>query len=109
MTALPKSCFAPWANLWLESLRPKAFCTALWAIRPRVRMVLRPCVAAISLFKNSRHVLISSVVGLFCGGTQRTALVMRQLISVRPSSMRLSKVPLAKPNFFNVGYNKSPA
>ena len=38
----------------------------------------------------ARRALISAVVGLFSGGTQRTALVMRASISSRPSSGRAS-------------------
>ena len=37
-------------------------------------------------------------VGLFSGGTQRTAFVMRQSISSRLSSGRASNLPRAKPN-----------
>ena len=36
--------------------------------------------------RNWRQVLISAGVGLFSGGTQRTALVIVQSISVSPSS-----------------------
>ena len=38
--------------------------------------------------RNGRQVPISAGVGLFCGGTQRTALVIMQSTSVRPSSGR---------------------
>ena len=41
-----------------------------------------------SLPRNERQVLISAGVGLFSGGTQRTALVMRASTSVSPSSGR---------------------
>ena len=44
-----------------------------------------------------RQVAISAGVGLFSGGTQRTALLMRQSINSSPSSGRASKVPREKP------------
>ena len=48
-------------------------------------------IAAMVASRNaSRQVLISAGVGLFSGGTQRTALVMRASISVSPSSGRAS-------------------
>ena len=50
----------------------------------------------------SRQVLISAGVGLFSGGTQRTALVMRASTSSSESSGRASKVPRAKPYFISV-------
>jgi len=43
-------------------------------------------ISAIVGARKSRHVLISSGVGLFSGGTQRTALVMTQSTRARPSS-----------------------
>jgi hypothetical protein len=52
--------------------------------------------------RNWRQVLISTPTGLFCGGTQRTALVTMQSNSASPSSGRASKAPLAKPYFANV-------
>jgi peroxiredoxin len=52
--------------------------------------------------KASRQVLISAGVGLFSGGTQCTALVMRASIRVRPSSGRASNVPREKPNSLSV-------
>ena len=48
-------------------------------------------IAAMRCARNaSRQVLISAGVGLFSGGTQRTALVMRASTSVSPSSGRAS-------------------
>ena len=47
-------------------------------------------VAAISAARNPRQVFCSAGVGLFSGGTQRTALVMRASTSVSPSSGRSS-------------------
>jgi len=47
-------------------------------------------IAAMVAERNGRQVWISSVVGLFSGGTQRTALVMRVPISSSPSSGRSS-------------------
>ena len=49
-----------------------------------------------SASRKSRQVLISAGVGLFSGGTQRTALVMRQSTSSSPSSGRASIVAARK-------------
>ena len=54
-------------------------------------------IAAMVGARNDRQVLISAGSGLFCGGTQRTALLMRQSTSVSPSSVRARYWPLAKP------------
>ena len=45
-------------------------------------------ISAIVAVRKSRQVVISCGVGLFSGGTQRTALVMRQSSKLRPSSGR---------------------
>ena len=43
---------------------------------------------AMVAIRNCRQVLISAGSGLFCGGTQRTALLIRQSTSRNPSSGR---------------------
>ena len=57
-------------------------------IRPSVTMARRFGISAMVAARNARQVLISAGVGLFSGGTQRTALVMRASTSARPSSGR---------------------
>src|SRR5260370_41263803 len=64
---------------------------------------------AIVVDKNGRQALISAGSGLFCGGTQRTALLIRQSTSLKPSSGRALYTPLAKPYSSSVAYSKSPA
>jgi hypothetical protein len=51
-------------------------------------MARRDGISAMVAARNLRHVLISAGNGLFSGGTQRTALVIRASISVSPSSGR---------------------
>src|SRR5262244_3898824 len=57
-----------------------------WEIRPSVTMARRFCISAMVACRKERQVWISAGVGLFSGGTQRTALVMRASTSVSPSS-----------------------
>src|SRR5260370_14754166 len=64
---------------------------------------------AIVVDKNGRQALISAGSGLFCGGTQRTALLIRQSTSLKPSSGRALYSPLAKPYSSSVAYSRSPA
>ena len=52
--------------------------------------------------RKSRQVAISAGVGLFCGGTQRTAFETMQSVSARPSSGSAAKRPLAKPKRVSV-------
>ena len=65
--------------------------------------------AAISLCRKVLHCLISLVVGLFFGGTQRTALVIRQFLSCMLSSFDRPYLPQANPRHSRVGYRRSPA
>ena len=61
--------------------------------------------------RKGRQLRISSVVGLFSGGTQRTALVSRASTSRRVSSGRASKRPVANPKRISVsvlGMAKKP-
>src|SRR5436190_6218847 len=60
-------------------------------------------------FRNWRQVLISDGSGLFCGGTQRTELAMRQSTNSSVSSARSSYTPLARPCLSKVAYSRSPA
>ena len=57
----------------------------LCEICPSESMTRKFFIAAISGMRNCRQVLISDGSGLFCGGTQRTAFVIRMLIRVNPS------------------------
>ena len=59
-------------------------------MRPSVTSARSFGISAISALRKSLQVLISIVVGLFSGGTQRTALLMRASTIVRPSSGALS-------------------
>jgi hypothetical protein len=59
-------------------------------MRPSVTTAHRFSISAIVARRKIRQFLISAGVGLFSGGTQRTALVMRASIRVRPSSGRAS-------------------
>ena len=52
--------------------------------------------------RNGRQVAISAGVGLFCGGTQRTAFETMQSVSASPSAGSAAKRPLAKPNRVSV-------
>ena len=54
---------------------------------------------SISAIRNCRQVLISAGVGLFCGGTQCTALPIRQSTSCSPSSIRATIVAAGKSVF----------
>src|SRR5262249_60215724 len=72
------------------------------ATRPRATMACNFFISPIVGRRKSRQVLISSGVGLFSGGTQRTALVIRQSISSSPSSGCAPYSPRAKPNFRSV-------
>ena len=67
---------------------PSAASVLSWAMRPSARMATRRGIAAMRLARNGRQVPISAGVGLFSGGTQRTALVIMQSTSVSPSSGR---------------------
>ena len=58
-----------------------------WAIRPRATIAQRSGRAAIVAARKGRQLLISDGIGLFCGGTQRTALVIAHETSRRPSSI----------------------
>ena len=57
-------------------------------MRPSATMARSFGIAAMVADRNCRQVLISIGSGLFCGGTQRTALLIRQSTSVSPSSGR---------------------
>ena len=54
-------------------------------------------ISAMVACRKSRQVVISAGVGLFSGGTQRTALVMRASSQLQPSSGRAPYLPRAKP------------
>ena len=69
-----------------EALRPSARSTLSWAMRPRQTTPASRGRAAMPAARNGRQVAISAGVGLFSGGAQRTALVIMQSMSVRPSS-----------------------
>ena len=53
-----------------------------WAMRPSARIAARRGIAAIVAARNCRQVLISAGIGLFSGGTQRTALAIAASTSV---------------------------
>ncbi len=76
----------PWLNGTREGRSPSALTALSWPILPSVTTAVSRGMAAIVAARKPRQVAISSVVGLFSGGTQRTALVMRVSMSVRPSS-----------------------
>ena len=59
-------------------------------IRPSVTMARRFGISAMVASRKARQVLISAGLGLFSGGTQRTALVMRASTRISPSSGRAS-------------------
>ena len=67
-------------------------------MRPRQRTARSRGSAAIRAARNGRQVAISAGVGLFCGGTQRTAFDTRQSASTSPSSGSAANRPFAKPN-----------
>ena len=73
-----------------------------WAMRPRQTTARSRGSAAMRATRNGRQVAISAGVGLFCGGTQRTALETRQSVSASPSAGSAAKRPLAKPNLVSV-------
>ena len=58
------------------------------ATRPSATIARSLGMVSIVADRNGRQVLISAGSGLFCGGTQRTALPIRQSTSVSPSSGR---------------------
>ena len=64
------------------SLRASVRRVLSWAMRPSARIARRLGMAAIVAARNGRQVPISAGVGLFSGGTQRTALVIMQSRSV---------------------------
>ena len=66
--------------------KPRLARTALCARVPRARMTLRFFINAISETKKGRQFVASAPTGLFSGGTQRTAFVIRVSIRVSPSS-----------------------
>jgi len=78
--------------------RPSATTVLSWAMRPSATTAARFGISAIVALRKSRHSLISVPTGLFSGGTQRTALVMRVSCRARPSSGRAAKVPVENPN-----------
>ena len=100
---------APCLNWCLDCLMLKERRTALWAIWPKASTILRFAMAAISLCRKVLHCLISLVAGLFCGGTQRTALVIRQFLRCILSSFDRPYSPQANPRCLRVGYRRSPA
>jgi hypothetical protein len=71
-------------------------------MRPRASITLRLGNWAMREMRNCRQVRISAPVGLFSGGTQRTALEMMASVSFRPSSGREAYWPVEKPYFARV-------
>ena len=67
------------------------------AIRPSARISRRRRGPASSPTRNRRQVATSAGVGLFSGGTQRTALVIRQPTSAKPVVGPGREAPAAKP------------
>ena len=57
-------------------------------MRPSATIARSFGMVAMVFTRNCRQVLISAGNGLFCGGTQRTALLIRQSTSFSPSSGR---------------------
>ncbi len=84
----PVSCTAPCLNGAAALRMPSAFNVESWAMRPSATMARRFFISAIRAIRNCRQVLISTGSGLFCGGTQCTALPIRQSTSLSPSSGR---------------------
>ena len=74
-----------------------------WAMRPSITMARSLVISLIVADKKSRQVLISCGVGLFSGGTQRTALVMRQSTSVETVVGAGFVVALGEAKFFQRG------
>jgi hypothetical protein len=66
----------------------RAFTVDSCAIRPSATMARSFGIVAMVAARNCRQVLISIGNGLFCGGTHRTALLIRQSTSLSPSSGR---------------------
>ena len=66
---------------------PSATAVVSWAIRPSATIARRFGISAI-VAAEIAAMPISAAVGLFSGGTQRTALVMPASTSVSPSSGR---------------------
>ncbi|MBK8815742.1 MAG: hypothetical protein IPN42_09665 [Methylococcaceae bacterium] len=71
-----------WANFALLIFKLFAFNTALWAIVPEAIIIV--CSGNVCNIA-AKYALIGFGVGLFCDGRHSTALVLRQLISSKPS------------------------
>ncbi len=79
------ACTAPCAKGTALRFSPSAPRPSLsCAIRPRARMAAKRGMSASVADRNCRQVLISAVVGLFSGGTQRTALRYRRIGERQP-------------------------
>ena len=72
-------------NLYFVFVKLNAVKVALCAISPRVIIAFILGMLDISCFKKTLQAAISAPIGLFSGGRQRTAFVIRQLFSLRPS------------------------
>ena len=73
-----------------------------WAMRPSANSVTRLGRAAMRPIRNWRQRAISSGFGLFCGGTQRTALEIMQSTSSSSSGAAGSCRPRANPSLSSV-------
>ena len=80
----------PWPKGNFAGLKLTARTVLSCAIRPSATTIRNRGREKIACVKYRRQVAISSGVGLFCGGTQRTALTIAQSASLSPSSGRRS-------------------
>ena len=92
------SCLAPWPNAWSFFFSFNVCNHARHARScPSARIARKFGMAAISADRNCRQVLISAGSGLFCGGTQRTALAIRAIDKLEPVIGAFRYVPRASP------------
>ena len=68
-------------------------------MRPSATIARNSVISAMVASRKLRQVAISAGVGLFSGGTQRTALVIRASISSRLSSTRAFELPACETEF----------
>src|SRR5262249_26947996 len=88
---------------------PSARITDWCDTEPRHKMTRKRFISEISAIKNRSQVNSSDRSGLFCGGTQRTALLIRAFLSTKPSFFCALYSPSANPAFLSASYKMIPA
>lgn len=81
---------------------------ALKPVRPSATTTSFDFKSCSSRRRKARQLSISSGKGLFCGGAQRTAAVIKQSIRCRPSFLRVDDFWFAKPNSCKASKSQSP-